>query len=313
MVIADFGLRIQRQGGRHLLPIRNQTSSLSRSPVVRLQSKRGARRPRDPRIPGRRPVGVAPPRGGAPADAGAGGGARHPGRQPAPAGGAAGVERLPEHTDAVTVYRTLNTFTDKQLVHRVRGEDRTWRYALSGKASPRQPQQPAHSHAHFVCETCGTVECLEDAEIPGTSSVPSASAPGVRRPLPRGRPPRRLPEVQRLSVVNPVSLPAKDALPPYNLAWLRSTARVARAWNWTRRTPDVGPCVHSRGSSARPRGRSPRKAPPAVPRPPRAPAVPPAAGNQHRRSPACNHPTTHNDAPSGHHSPPNRRHALWGV
>ena len=76
------------------------------------------------------------------------------------------IERLPEHTDAVTVYRTLNTFTDKQLVHRVRGEDRTWRYALSGKASPRQPQQPAHSHAHFVCETCGTVECLEDAEIP---------------------------------------------------------------------------------------------------------------------------------------------------
>ena len=85
---------------------------------------------------------------------------------PHPVGVPQVIERLPEHTDAVTVYRTLNTFTDKQLVHRVRGEDRTWRYALSGKASPRQPQQAAHSHAHFVCETCGTVECLEDAEIP---------------------------------------------------------------------------------------------------------------------------------------------------
>src|SRR4051812_40498407 len=46
--------------------------------------------------------------------------------------------RLPDHTDSVTVYRTLNTFTRERLVHRVRGADRTWRYALAandGKAS----------------------------------------------------------------------------------------------------------------------------------------------------------------------------------
>ena len=74
------------------------------------------------------------------------------------------LEKLPEHTDAVTVYRTLNTFTRKKLVHRVRGEDRTWRYALSAKASPKE--DPPHPHPHFVCEECGAVECLEDAEIP---------------------------------------------------------------------------------------------------------------------------------------------------
>ena len=87
------------------------------------------------------------------------------------------LEKLPADTDAVTVYRTLNTFTRKRLVHRVRGEDRTWRYALSpppaspmaaehqGKAAPREGQSP-HSHPHFVCDGCGTVECLEKSQIP---------------------------------------------------------------------------------------------------------------------------------------------------
>jgi Fur family transcriptional regulator, ferric uptake regulator len=102
----------------------------------------------------------------------------------AAAGGPLGVpqilERLPEHTDAVTVYRTLNTFTRKKLVHRVHGEDRTWRYALSGGAM----QSPAHQHPHFVCDECGTVECLEDASIPKTfvSSLRVGSRYSVRYP-----------------------------------------------------------------------------------------------------------------------------------
>lgn len=74
------------------------------------------------------------------------------------------LERLPEHTDTVTVYRTLNTFTEKKVVHRVRGEDRTWRYALGGDS----PEKTAHTHPHFVCDACGTVECLERSEIPAT-------------------------------------------------------------------------------------------------------------------------------------------------
>jgi Fe2+ or Zn2+ uptake regulation protein len=71
------------------------------------------------------------------------------------------LEKLPPHTDAVTVYRTLNTFTTKHVLHRVRGEDRVWRYALG---DPHETA--AHQHPHFVCEECGKVECLRDAEIP---------------------------------------------------------------------------------------------------------------------------------------------------
>jgi Fe2+ or Zn2+ uptake regulation protein len=66
--------------------------------------------------------------------------------------------------DSVTVYRTLGTFARKGLVHRVRGEDRGWRYALGGGAEDHDA--PQHRHPHFVCESCGRVECLAQAEIP---------------------------------------------------------------------------------------------------------------------------------------------------
>ena len=64
--------------------------------------------------------------------------------------------------DTVTVYRTLNTFVRKKLVHRVRGENRSWLYAVSDA-----DLRPQHLHPHFVCDECGKVECLGQSEIPG--------------------------------------------------------------------------------------------------------------------------------------------------
>lgn len=68
---------------------------------------------------------------------------------------------LPPHTDAVTVYRTLNTLVKKSLVHRIRGDDGIWRYAVE---DPKQSH--VHRHPHFVCDECGRVECLKKVEIP---------------------------------------------------------------------------------------------------------------------------------------------------
>ncbi len=70
------------------------------------------------------------------------------------------LRALPERADAVTLYRTLNTFTRHGLVHRVRGEDGA-RYAFSAPAD-----RPAHPHPHFICDGCGKVECLEGTELP---------------------------------------------------------------------------------------------------------------------------------------------------
>ena len=72
------------------------------------------------------------------------------------------LAKLPPATDAVTVYRTLNTFTRKKMVHRVRGEDRSWLYAIGDMG----PERQEHRHPHFVCDECGKVECLQEAEIP---------------------------------------------------------------------------------------------------------------------------------------------------
>lgn len=73
------------------------------------------------------------------------------------------LEKLPPRTDSVTVYRTLNVLTDRKLVHRVQGDDRMWRYATGDPHDDRS----RHAHAHFVCNGCGTVECLETSLPPG--------------------------------------------------------------------------------------------------------------------------------------------------
>lgn len=78
------------------------------------------------------------------------------------------LQNLPDHSDSVTVYRTLNTFTKQKLVHRVRGDDRVWRYALSEASQPAR-----HSHAHFVCDQCGKVECLKESPIPRSLKHPA--------------------------------------------------------------------------------------------------------------------------------------------
>ena len=83
-------------------------------------------------------------------------------RSARPLGAVEILEKLPPKTDAVTVYRTLNTFTAKGVAHRIRGEDRVWRYALGGGDA----HETVHHHPHFVCECCGKVECLKQAQIP---------------------------------------------------------------------------------------------------------------------------------------------------
>src|SRR5262249_3522231 len=91
-----------------------------------------------------------------------GGGVEGVAKSARPMGAVEILDKLPPHTDAVTVYRTLNTFTAKGVIHRVRGEDRVWRYALGNPSDHAK-----HQHPHFVCENCGRVECLKEAEIPG--------------------------------------------------------------------------------------------------------------------------------------------------
>jgi Fur family ferric uptake transcriptional regulator len=85
------------------------------------------------------------------------------------------LERFPDGIDKVTLYRTLNTLTQKKLLHRVRGDDQIWRYGMGDLKNAAH-----HEHAHFVCDECGTVECLSDTTAPEKAAKRSGVRPGYR-------------------------------------------------------------------------------------------------------------------------------------
>jgi len=74
------------------------------------------------------------------------------------------VERdVPTTFDRVTVYRTLKTFLDKGLIHKVLDDEGSLKYALCSEACSSANHH--HDHVHFKCTKCGQTNCL-GVEIP---------------------------------------------------------------------------------------------------------------------------------------------------
>jgi Fur family ferric uptake transcriptional regulator len=74
--------------------------------------------------------------------------------------------------DRVTVYRTLTTLVESGLAHRIDAGDRVYRYSLTDHSRCHEGHHE-HDHPHLVCESCGSVQCLDDAQVviqprPGT-------------------------------------------------------------------------------------------------------------------------------------------------
>lgn len=65
--------------------------------------------------------------------------------------------------DRVTVYRTLKTFLDKGLIHKVLDDEGSLKYALCNDACTTAGHH--HNHVHFKCTHCGQTNCL-NVEIP---------------------------------------------------------------------------------------------------------------------------------------------------
>jgi Fur family transcriptional regulator, ferric uptake regulator len=70
---------------------------------------------------------------------------------------------IAEDIDRVTVYRTLKTFSDRGLIHKVLDDGGGLKYALCSEAC--SATQHRHEHVHFKCTQCGQTNCLE-VEIP---------------------------------------------------------------------------------------------------------------------------------------------------
>src|SRR4051812_25213156 len=68
-----------------------------------------------------------------------------------------------EKFDRVTVYRTLQTFVEKGIIHTIPTTDNTILYALCKDCTEGGHKD---DHVHFICTNCGTTICLDDVVSP---------------------------------------------------------------------------------------------------------------------------------------------------
>ena len=69
-----------------------------------------------------------------------------------------------EKFDRVTIYRTLQTFVDKGIIHTIPTADNSIRYALCKDECTEGSHQD--HHIHFVCTICKNTYCLDDVVTP---------------------------------------------------------------------------------------------------------------------------------------------------
>ena len=69
-----------------------------------------------------------------------------------------------EKFDRVTVYRTLQTFVEKGIIHTIPTADNSIRYALCKDDCAEGHHHD--QHIHFVCTNCRNTYCLDDIVTP---------------------------------------------------------------------------------------------------------------------------------------------------
>jgi Fur family ferric uptake transcriptional regulator len=77
----------------------------------------------------------------------------------------ADIEKLSgDQFDRVTIYRTLQTFVEKGIIHPIPTADNSIRYALCKQDC--EAGQHHDNHVHFVCDICGNTFCLDQVTVP---------------------------------------------------------------------------------------------------------------------------------------------------
>jgi Fur family transcriptional regulator, ferric uptake regulator len=70
---------------------------------------------------------------------------------------------LPSNFDRVTIYRTLKSFVENGILHKVPDDSGNPRYALCNTCTDHNHN---HDHVHFKCEKCGNTTCIVNLNIP---------------------------------------------------------------------------------------------------------------------------------------------------
>jgi len=69
--------------------------------------------------------------------------------------------------DKTTIYRTLMTLMQHNLVHQAYLKGRSRYFEPAGRCRADQ------CHPHFTCTSCGKTHCFYDAEIPAVRNIPA--------------------------------------------------------------------------------------------------------------------------------------------
>lgn len=73
-------------------------------------------------------------------------------------------QKTGEQFDRVTIYRTLQTFVEKGIIHTIPTTDNSVLYALC-----KDDCEAGHhhdNHVHFICDKCDITYCLDNITIP---------------------------------------------------------------------------------------------------------------------------------------------------
>ncbi len=80
------------------------------------------------------------------------------------------IEQQLDHIDRITLYRTLKTFEDKGIIHKVIDTTNKHKYALCVDGCTDHNHED--SHIHFECITCKNTSCINEVSTPELNLPP---------------------------------------------------------------------------------------------------------------------------------------------
>ncbi|MCP4521526.1 MAG: transcriptional repressor [Cytophagales bacterium] len=88
-------------------------------------------------------------------------------------------EQIKETKNKVTIYRALEAFEKKGIIHKVPDINNVMRYALC-QVGCCSEEAHTHNHIHFICKSCKSTYCIEEVKIPNINLPEGYQKEGVR-------------------------------------------------------------------------------------------------------------------------------------
>lgn len=74
------------------------------------------------------------------------------------------IEKDAVDLDRVTIYRTLQAFVEKGIIHTIPSDNNTVKYALCKEECGQGHHH--HNHVHFQCTQCSRTICIDHVGVP---------------------------------------------------------------------------------------------------------------------------------------------------